>query len=81
MKQVLAEDSCSSSYYRYGKEYDELADEIHSQDDFVNVRLRYVEPIIRILQRVDYRFRDDDRLRACLKARTWCEKMIKERRR
>jgi len=74
----LARDDVSKSMYLYDVEASHFNNRVVNQETFVGVRLEYVESAIRRILDVDSKLRDDERLRACLKAREWCHEMIKE---
>ena len=75
---MVDRNSVSTSQYLYGCEADELCipEDIHLM--FVEMRLHRVEATIGTLLMINHRERDNERLRACIKTRNWCHKMIKE---
>ncbi len=74
----IPRDDVSTSFYLYGVSAKHFNNLITSQDSFISVRRKYLETTIRAILSVDTELRDDERLRACLKARAWCDKMSKE---
>lgn len=78
MANELDPKTVSTSYYLYYCEADELCIPKDIQLMFIKMRLRRVDVTIGSILRVNYRERDNTRLRACIKTRNWCHKMIKE---
>ena len=74
----LDRNSVSTTQYLYGCEIDELCIPKDIQLMFVEMRLHRVEVTIESILRVSLGERDNARLRACIKARNWCNRMIKE---
>ena len=74
----LDQSSVTTSQYLYGCEANELCIPEDIQLFFVEMRLHRVEATIGSILRVSLGERDNTRLRACIKARNWCDKMIKE---
>lgn len=75
---MLQRNTVTTSYYLYGCEADELCIPKEIQLLFVEMRLHRVEVTIGSIYDTNLKERDDERLRACIKARDWCHKMIME---
>lgn len=68
----------SKSMYLYSVDATHFNNMVTSQETFVSVRVKYLEAVIKQIQSRDSHLRDNERLGACIKARGWCEKMMKE---
>lgn len=64
--------------YLYGCEATEFSIDIETQKLFLYERERRCEGIIREIQSAPMGERDNGRLRACIKTRSWVEKMYTE---
>jgi len=71
-------DDVSKNLYLYGVEASHFNSLITSQETFVSVRIVYVESVIRQIQAIDMELRDNERLMACIKARSWLDELGKE---
>ena len=74
----MPRDVVSTSMYLYQVEAPHFDRMVVNQETFVSVRARYLESTIASILEIDSELRDDERLSACIKARTWCEKMARE---
>ncbi len=68
----------TASKYIYGCDASDLGMNIDEQKKFVTVRMKRVEATIRKILKVESGTRDYVRLRACIKARDWCNDIMKE---
>ncbi len=74
----MERDCVSTSMYLYNVEASHFNNLVTSQETFITVRLRYLEHTIKRIQDIPMGLRDVERLRACIKARLWGEKMMRE---